>query len=216
MNSQPDQIKDVIINLKSLQQKIRPITVGAGATRPYLFVTFDDEAAAQFTPKTIVYLSWRHTNGNKVKGYNAFTQLSEKPNVWRIALPGSLLHEGVVLARLELVDCISVAASTTFEINILHNPNEDESFTDSDDYTVFQEAIIDLTERINQTAEILEQTQVAVKDIDELFCSMKHFYNKMQKDQRKTHKMVHTALDTSYNAMCGAMEALNRLTWGKV
>lgn len=212
----PDQIKDIVIRLKSLQQKICPINIGAGATRPYVYIIFDKEAGAQFTPKTVVYLSWRHTEGKKVKGYNVFEQTSEDPNIWRIALPQAMLHEGAVLARIELVDNISIAASRTFEINILHNPNGEESFTDSDDYTLFQDAILALTDRINETAGILEETQTTVKYINDLFEQMKDYYNKMKCEQKKNKKMIHTALDTSYNAMAAAMEALNRLTWGKV
>lgn len=215
-NNIPDQVKDVVINFKSLQQKIAPITIGAGATRPYLYVFFNKESKAQFTNNTLVYLSWRHVNGKKVKGYNAFTQVSEEPNVWKIAFPASLLHEGEVLARVELVDGISIAASRTFEINVLTDPNQEQDFTDSDDYTLFQEAILTLTERINQTAEILEHTEITVKDLNELFCQVQHMYNKMKHDQHKNNKMVHTALDTSYNAIFTAMEALNRLTWDKV
>lgn len=212
----PDQVKDVAIKIKSLQQKIRPINIGAGATRPYIYVIFDKEAAAQFTPKTIVYLSWKHTDGKEVKGYNAFIQVSEKPNVWKIMVPPTMLHEGTVLARIELVDNVSIAVSTTFEINILYNPNENESFTASDDYGVFQEAIIQLTEKVNQTTSMLEDTQSTVKDLQELFNQVQEFYLIIKKEQKKNKKIIKTTLDTSYHALATAMEALNRLTWGKI
>lgn len=216
MQSEFDQVKDIVIKIKSLQQKIKPINIGAGASRPYIYAMFDYEAKAQFTSKTTVYLSWKHSDGNEIRGYNAFTKISDKPNVWKLMVPASMLHEGTVLARLELVDSVSIAASTTFEINILYNPNEDESFTMSDDYGVFQEAIVQLTEKVNQTTSMLEDTKQTVEDLQELFNQVQEFYLIIKKEQKKNKKIIKTTLDTSYHALATAMEALNRLTWGQV
>ena len=216
LKQKPDQIKDFVFKIKSLQQKIRPITIGAGASRPYIFVIFDKEAAAQFVPNTLVYLSWKHTEGKKVTGYNVFTQVSDKPNVWKILLPASLLYEGTVLARIELVDGKTIAASTTFEINVLYNPNEDESFTQSDDYGVFQDAILELTDRINQTKDILENTQDTVKDLNNLFTQVQEFYNIILQEKEKNDAKIDLALSNSYESLTIAMEALNQLMWGQV
>ena len=121
-----NELKDIVINLKSLSQNIPdPIVVGAAdANGRYLRVIFTQEAAAQFSPDTIVYLSWRHIQKN-TKGYNAFSELpreEDEPPTWQIYLPTTLLHEGDVLAHIELVDDISVAASTNFNIHVLVDP----------------------------------------------------------------------------------------------
>lgn len=213
----PSQVKDVFLKIKSLEQKIRPITIGAGATRPYIYITFDQEAAAQIVPDTLVYLSWRHLSGKRVKGYNVFTKIAQKPKpIWKLALPPSLLTEGVVQARIELVDSKSVAASCTFEINVLSNPNQEETFTESDDYTVFRDAIIDLTKKINETRELWEDTQQTVEDLNSLFDKVNILYDKLLEEQEKTNKKADKALKKAHNAMHKAMDALNQLVWGEV
>lgn len=216
LREKPDQIKDVFLRIKSLQQCIHPITIGAGASRPYIWIKFDKEAAKQFSRSTLVYLSWEHSDRNNTRGYNVFTQESKDPNIWRIHLPASMLHEGKVLARIELVDKFSIAASTNFEINILYNPNQDETFTESEDFGVFQQAIVDLTGKIDDTRQMLEDTRDTVEDLSELFEQAKEFYKKMEEEFEQRDQKIDDALQTSYNAMCVAMKALNQLMWGTV
>lgn len=76
-----NELKATVINLKSLSQNIPdPITVGAGdASGRKLRVIFTQEAAAQFTPNTKVYLSWRHQEKD-IKGYNIFTEIIDEEN----------------------------------------------------------------------------------------------------------------------------------------
>lgn len=216
MRDSPDQIKDVFLRIKSLQQKIHPISIGAGASRPYIWVKFDGEAAKQFSSFTLVYLSWEHDDRKNTRGYNVFTQESKDPNIWKIHLPQSMLHEGRVIARIELVDRVSIAASHSFEINILHNPNEDETFTSSEDFGVFQEAIIDVTAKIEDATKLLEQTQTAVGDLNELCDKIKEYYDTLEEEFAKQNDKIDTSLQNSYNAMCIAMKALNQLMWGNV
>lgn len=129
------QLKGTIIDMKTLSQEISDlIHIGAGeAEGRYLSIIFTQEAAAQFSDSTIVYLSWRHIEKN-VKGYNAFTEIErkdtedllaeEQPPMWTIRYPKEMLHEGHVMAAIELVDDISVAVSRTFEIDIAGDPWE--------------------------------------------------------------------------------------------
>ena len=126
------QLKGIIINMKSLSQDIvDPIIIGAAeANGRYLSIIFTQEAAAQFSDNTRVYLSWRHIQKD-IKGYNVFTEIpreddkesmitaEEQPPVWQIAFPQEMLWEGDVLAHIELVDDISIAASTNFSIHVL-------------------------------------------------------------------------------------------------
>ena len=126
------QLKGTVINMKTLSQNIDdPIIIGAAeANGRYLSIIFTQEAAAQFSDNTKVYLSWRHIQKD-IKGYNVFTEIpreddeesmltaEELPPTWQIYYPKEMLHEGDVLAHIELVDNISVAASTNFTIHIL-------------------------------------------------------------------------------------------------
>ena len=71
-----NELKGTVINMKSLSQNIPdPIVVGGGESNGrYLTILFTQEAAAQFSDETTVYLSWRHLQNN-IKGYNSFTEI---------------------------------------------------------------------------------------------------------------------------------------------
>ena len=70
-----NELKGTVINMKSLSQDISdPIIVGgAESNGRFLTIIFTQEAAAQFSDETNVYLSWRHIQKD-VKGYNVFTK----------------------------------------------------------------------------------------------------------------------------------------------
>jgi len=72
----PADLKKNVINMKHLSQDIDdPIVVNAAdANGRTLEIIFTQEAAAQLTPNTKVYLSWYHQQ-QKIKGYNVFTYI---------------------------------------------------------------------------------------------------------------------------------------------
>lgn len=212
----PDQVKDIVFKIKTLQQKIRSITIGAGAANsPYIYVIFDKEAAAQFSKNTKVYLAWKNLE-SEVRGYNALTQVATKPNTWRITLPQSLLTEGNVLARFELVDDKSIAPSQNFNITVLGNPVDGDDWVKSDDFSAFQESLIEMTRQVEKTTKMLEDTKQTVDDLNNLFGQVKSFYNEIKCEQRKMKRKTDKALDTSYEALQTAMRALNHLAWGEM
>lgn len=170
--------------MKSLSQHIEnPIVVGGGESDGrYLTIIFTQEAAARFAPHTKVYLSWRHIQKN-VKGYNVFTEIpredtdeltaEEQPPAWFIHYPKALLHEGDAIATIELVDEISVAASTTFSIHILADPWEGTEWFEEDDLSEFKEAMIkadnryhELRTEIQQIIEMFDITDFVDKNHD--------------------------------------------------
>lgn len=217
LDKKPGQLQDVVIRLKSLQQKIRPITIGAGATRPYIFVMFSREAAAQFAPNTQVYLSWKHLGKKRTMGYNVFSKVSDAPKpIWKIALPQPLLQEGTVIARIELVDARSIAASTNFEINVLYNPNAEETFTDSADYTDFQNTLLELSQKIEETQASIDNAQNTINDLSKLYDKTEALYRKLKKKYRKVDNKADKALRRSFEAYEAAMQALNQLIWGEI
>lgn len=157
-----NELKTTVINMKTLSQDIaNPILVGAAdAEGCSLRIIFTQEAAAQFTPNTKVYLSWRHQEKN-IKGYNVFTEITNKddedfPPTWEIKYPKSMLHDGNVLACIEIVDDISIAASNNFVIHVLMDPNDGSDFVASNDFSEFQQAVITLTNIENQNQAMLE------------------------------------------------------------
>lgn len=146
-----NELKATVINMKSLSQDIEdPIIVGAGdAAGRSLRIIFTQEAAAQFTPNTKVYLSWKHQEKNIV-GYNVFTEILDEededfPPTWEIFYPRSMLYAGNVVACIEIVDDISIAATTNFTIHVLEDPNDGSVFTATDDFTEFQNAVTQLS-----------------------------------------------------------------------
>lgn len=139
------ELKAVTVNLKSLDQDIQdPIVAGSADANGRTFrIIFDQEAAAQCVANTKVYLSWRHIQLD-IKGYNIFTKTHEDPIVWEITWPKAMLHEGDVLCCIELVDSVSIASSTNFLVHVLSNPNDGSAFVVSDDFSAFQNAVINL------------------------------------------------------------------------
>ncbi len=146
------QLKGNVINMKSLSQDIKdPIVVGGGESNGrWLTVIFTQEAAAQFSEETHVYLSWRHIQKN-IKGYNVFKEIpredtdeltaEEQPPMWQIYFSDTMLSEGDILARIELVDDISVSASTNFTIKVLAEPWDGTDWIKNDDLSEFKIAI---------------------------------------------------------------------------
>jgi len=146
------ELKGTVINMKTLSQNINdPIIIGAGeANGRWLTVIFTQEAAAQFSDTTSVYLSWKHLEKN-VKGYNVFEKVEQEdtdvltaeelPPVYQIYYPKQMLHEGTVIATIELVDDISVSASQTFSIHIMADPWDGTNWIEQDDLSEFKIAM---------------------------------------------------------------------------
>lgn len=173
------ELKATVVNMKTLTQEIEdPIVNGAADVKGRtLRIIFTQEAAAQITPKTKVYLSWWHQDKN-IKGYNVFTEITDIddedfPPTWEIYFPQSMLWEGNVLANIQLVDDISIATSTNFIIHILKDPNEDDHYVPSDDYSEFKEAVINLNSLSDRMEEQLEDDKAAFDQIVEEFEEMK-------------------------------------------
>ena len=156
------ELKAFTVNMKSLDQDIPdPVVAGAGDVNGRTFrIIFTQEAAEQFTPDTKVSLKWYHKQ-RKVRGYNLFTRVSENedcfnPPTWEIKWPKNMMFEGDVMCCVEVVDDISICPSTNFVVHVLSDPNDGSSFVVSDDYSVFQEAVLTMnsaTDKINQTIE---------------------------------------------------------------
>lgn len=175
-----NQLRGTVINMKSLSQHItNPIVVGGGdANGRFLTIIFTQEAAAQFAPGTQVYLSWRHIQKN-IKGYNVFTEIpredtdeltaEEQPPVWYIYYPKNLLHEGDVVATIELVDEISVSASTTFTIKVLKDPWEGTNWIEEDDLSEYKTAMIKAQNLGETLTEDCAKIKAALQRLYEMF-----------------------------------------------
>ena len=166
-----NELKATVVNMKNLSQDISdPIIVGGGdANGRSLRIIFTQEAAAQFTPNTKVYLSWLHQE-KQIKGYNIFTEIKDEddedfPPTWEIHYPSSMLWEGNVLACIQLVDDISIATSTNFIIHILADPNNGSDFIASDDFSEFKQMIIRISCLERQMKDQMESQKIEFEDM---------------------------------------------------
>lgn len=166
------ELKTFVVNMKSLNQTIdNPIVQGGGdANGRTLRIIFTQEAFEQFTPETNVYLKWHHEQLN-IRGYNIFTHVQgegidcQDYPVWEIHFPKAMLHEGDVTCCIEIVDDISIAPSTNFTVHVLKDPDDGSNFVVSDDYSIFQQAVIDLNS-------FLDSAQEKFKTITDTFAGM--------------------------------------------
>lgn len=202
-----NELKATIINMKNLSQNIAdPVVVGAGdAAGRTLRVIFTQEAAAQFTPETKVYLSWWHQEKN-IKGYNVFTEITDDededfPPTWEIHYPKSMLYEGNVLACIQIVDRVSIATSTNFTIHILIDPNDGSSFIASDDYTEFQKAVIRLAFIETQARKQLADQKLEFEDMQLAFMDIRRITIENQNIVEEAKQIAENALGTATEAL---------------
>lgn len=172
------ELRAFTVNLKSMDQDIPdPIVAGAGDADGRTFrVIFDQEAAAQLTPETKIYLSWFHKQ-KKIKGYNVFTQTNDDPVIWEIKWPQTMLHEGDVLCCIEMVDSVSIVQSTTFLVHVLTDPNDGSNFVVSDDFSEFQNAVIQLNCIADQMKDQMLQQKLEFEDMTLQFGEIKEKAN---------------------------------------
>lgn len=199
----PTELKDFVVNLKSLSQDIDdPIIQGGGDANGRTFkIIFTQEAADMFTPYTKVYLYWNHQQ-LKTYGVNVFTKVSKNedcfnPPVWEIHWPKAMLHEGDVLCCIKLVDDISIAPSNNFIVHVLQDPNDGSSFVVGDDYSIFDKAVLEMNAATQKAQEQLEKQQ-------EEFEAMRQEFSGMKGD-------IQEALDRANEAYDMAKDALEQI-----
>lgn len=204
-----NELKATVVNMKSLSQDITdPIIVGAGdADGRSLRIIFTQEAAAQFTPHTKVYLSWLHQEKN-IKGYNVFTEIINEdeedfPPTWEIHYPQSMLWEGNVLACIQLVDEVSITTSTNFMIHILSNPNDGSDYMLSDDFSDFKKMIIRISCLEKQMKDQMESQKIEFED-------MQLAFQRIQLIARTAEENAEIARQTSEEALETANAAINK------
>ena len=166
----PQELRTHVINLKSLDQDIPdPIIAGGGDVNGRtLRVILTQEAWAQMTSSTKIYLKWRHKQLD-IRGYNVLRQVSEEPCVWEINWPSAMLRKGDVLACLELVDKVSISPTVNFIVHVLEDPIGNSGFRNENDWSAFQKAVLklqDLEEKIKriESLEMIETLHDYVSD----------------------------------------------------
>lgn len=192
----PIELKAFTVNMKSMDQDIDdPIIAGAGDANGRTFrVIFTQEAAAQFTEYSKVYLSWKHKQ-EKIEGLNVFTKVSDDPLVWEIHWPQTMLHEGDVLCCIKLVDDISIVQSTNFIVHVLSDPTTGENFITSDDYSIFQTAVINMNYISQKMVHLMEDQEKEFSQMKDDFSDMKEQIEEATDKANQAYDLAQEALD---------------------
>lgn len=192
----PLELKAFTVNMKSLDQDIDdPIIAGAGDANGRTFrIIFTQEAAAQFTEYSKVYLSWKHKQ-EKIEGLNVFTKVSDDPLVWEIHWPQTMLHEGDVLCCIKLVDDISIVQSTNFIVHVLSDPTSGENFITSDDYSIFQTAVINMNYISQKMVHLMEDQEKEFSQMKDDFSDMKEQIEEATDKANQAYDLAQEALD---------------------
>lgn len=194
----PQEFKAFTVNLKSLDQDIEdPIIAGAGDANGRTFrIIFTQEAAAQFTEYTKVYLSWHHKQKD-ISGLQVFEQVCSDPMIWQIKWPRTLLFEGDALCCIKLVDDVSTVQSTNFIVHILSDPNTGETFTVSDDYSIFNQAVIDMNYISQKMVNQMEDQEKEFTSMKEDFSTMREEINTATEKANQAYELAQDALDAA-------------------
>lgn len=192
----PIELKAFTVNMKSLDQDIDdPIIAGAGDANGRTFrIIFTQEAAAQFTEYSKVYLSWKHKQ-EKIEGLNVFTKVSDDPLMWEIHWPQTMLHEGDVLCCIKLVDDISIVQSTNFIVHVLSDPTSGENFVTSDDYSIFQTAVINMNYISQKMVHLMEDQEKEFSQMKDDFSDMKEQIEEATDKANQAYDLAQEALD---------------------
>lgn len=205
------ELRTTVINMKTLNQDIEePIVVGEGDMEGRrLRVIFTQEAAAQFTPNTKIYLCWKHQELD-IRGYNVFTEIKKPDNkkfppTWEITYPKSMLHEGHVLANIQLVDNVSIATSTNILIHVLINPDDGSEFIESSDYSEFQKAVITLTN-------LADDVEAQMAEYENEFEEMQLTLQQIQATATNAEEIAQEAKQIAEEALAAASANSDKIT----
>lgn len=191
------ELRAFTINMKSLDQEIEdPIIAGAGdANGRTLRIVFTQEAAAQLTPECGVYLSWTHLQRKNCSGLNDFHKVNENPAIYEISYSRSMLHEGDVLCCIKIVDEISIVNSVNFIVHVLTDPDDGTGFVVSDDYSVFQQAVIDLSITNKKAQDLMTEHKLQFEKIKDELTGMKETVDEAYQKSTEAYELAKKALD---------------------
>lgn len=189
-----DELRTNVILLKHLDQEIDDsIIAGAGEAGGHnLTIIFAQEAAARLTPLTRIYLNWKHLDIPNLRGFDAFTPqdpielaCGEFYPVWSIKWPTAMKQEGTVEASIVLLDEVSKDESLHFTIEVLSDLHGSDDLMDEDNYSLFEQALLDMNKTIQETQELLESTKELFSTIEELQAELESKLQEITEEQEK-------------------------------
>ena len=96
-----------------------------------------------------VYLAWGHEMGGE--GLTEFSPVDAARGRWRVLFPTSMQRRGTALARiLVYLDGSAITGSKNFRIRIEADPVDGSTALSDNDFTVFQQAVVDLNSALER------------------------------------------------------------------
>ena len=108
-----------------------------------------------------------------------------------------MLHEGNVLACIQLVDKISIASSTNFVIHILEEPDTGEDFLALDDYDEFKRMIIRISSLEEEMREQIDAQEEEFNGMREEFAGMQEEFEGVRADVEEALNKANQAVETA-------------------
>ena len=108
-----------------------------------------------------------------------------------------MLHEGNVLACIQLVDGISIASSTNFVIHVLEEPDTGEDFLAMDDYSEFKRMIIRISSLEDEMRELMEEQEEEFAGIRNEFAGMQEEFEDVKADVTEALETANQAIETA-------------------
>ena len=115
-----------------------------------------------------------------------------------------MLYEGNVLACIQIVDEVSISTSVNFTIHVLIDPNDGSGFEETDDFSEFQKAVINL-------ATLEDQVRQQMQDQKNEFEDMQLAFEDVRQIADEAKDIAEEAKRISENALGVATEALETI-----
>ena len=115
--------------------------------------------------------------------------------IWEIHWPQTMLREGDVLCCIKLVDDVSIVQSTNFIVHVLSDPTSGENFVTSDDYSIFQTAIINMNYISQKMVHQMEDQEKEFAGWREDFASMKDEISAATDKANEAYELAQDALE---------------------
>lgn len=112
-----------------------------------------------------------------------------------------MLHEGNVLACIQLVDNVSISTSTNFMIHVLIDPNDGSRYTVTDDFTDFQKAVISMATLSDEMKRQLASQKIEFEDMQLEFMDVRRIAQEAGEALEQAQEIANNALHTSQEAL---------------
>ena len=117
-----------------------------------------------------VYLAWRHKRLKNCQGFTAFTAVNAAEGRFKVLYPTSMQHPGDVAARVMIYltsNGTHITGSKNFTISVDGDPIDDDAALADNDFSLFQQAVVDLHTATSKAAKATTDASNAAKSAND-------------------------------------------------